>query len=166
MQFYEKIEVDFDFDCEDIEKMKNSALVRTNTALGKQITCLYRLVNELKVKQLSDTLKPFANVSKIECRFNGYLNIPHWNCPKVTKWNYDKNGVLRIFCTEDIIIHTNSIITVKGCGLPIEFEHKNDYCLQYGSGYTTNNKSRGGGIIELISLKNIINYGLICADGI
>eukprot|EP01084_Bolivina_argentea_P184382 318006_1 len=98
---------------------------------------------------------------------------------------YGVHGVIQIYCSSSIIIEETGKINGDECGFDREFtnlfsdnhdsDQKNDrLLLKYGQ-YIGDNKDNdednnkdngfGGGIIELISMKEIVNKGEICCIG-
>eukprot|EP01084_Bolivina_argentea_P313606 543096_1 len=85
------------------------------------------------------------------------------------EWNYNSGGGIQIFCEKDVIINTNGFINGNGKGYTNEIAEYDDYkgCLNYGYTDNMNNpKSRGGGIIEIISQSVVTNFGIISTKGV
>ena len=131
----------------------NILTIKQLTDLSSYSSCVERLVKELKISELSNQWKKLQNSLNNQYRVNHTVKIFQGFGPtiKEKKKHNDGSGFIKIFCEENIVIHQNGTIDGIAKGRNLTF---------------WNGKSISGGIIELISLKSIINYGTISVDGV
>eukprot|EP01084_Bolivina_argentea_P315930 547505_1 len=115
-----------------------------------------------------------------ELHINSVMKVPQFNVSN------DENGVIQIFSKSTIIIDKHGKVDAIGCGLTaidtVTYKRyltntDNKRILQYANDSQQDHKTssedktssvdeHGGGIIEIISLKDIINNGTICASNL
>eukprot|EP01084_Bolivina_argentea_P299238 515779_1 len=186
--------IGFTVDINDITAIRNCKMLHAKAdstqkyakKAGIEYTTIsHRLLEEFEMTDLQNDFTAYIKLCRDEKQyaFNEELNISH--TITIGKWNWEQkkpNGVIQIYCTSNIILNKYAHINASGCGYPnnvINEDDNEDFddikssdddllsCLKYGISTSKNQpNAQGGGIIEIISSQNIINYGHIEANGV
>eukprot|EP01084_Bolivina_argentea_P033238 61505_1 len=154
-----------------IDIIEKKDLLYADTMCGQ--TMIHRLVHEIKVQHFSNKLNTFQQLTSKQ-KENTFKTALIIDFPVRASTLHDsENGVLKIFSEKDIVIGKNGIITADGSGMTVDDSYYDDEkAFDWFDKFTqmvgnaASSQSRGGGIIEIISMGNIVNKGKITSNGI